>query len=246
VPEANDFVIIICILAPAAHYALQRFKILSFVPFVSGYFLSGTAFMATVYFSTLTENWYLLTAILGFGYFVCEEKKQFNSLSIIGIVCIIWSLLIASSDNAPFVTRYMMIALGLASYFLVRSSDDRKFKSQLSFGFASFTAIALFITSSQLTSELWSNNGLSICWALLGFALLSFGLFIKDSSFRTSGFIVLGLCLLRVYFVDVWGLHPLLRIGSFITLGGVLTLAGYLYCRTPPKTKEHKEPDDNN
>ncbi len=44
-------------------------------------------------------------------------------------------------------------------------------------------------------------------------------------------FIILGTTILHVYGVDVWRLSALLRILSFITLGIVLLIVGYLYCR---------------
>jgi uncharacterized membrane protein len=51
-------------------------------------------------------------------------------------------------------------------------------------------------------------------------------------------FIILGCTVIHVYGVDVWKLNAVLRIISFITLGVVLLIIGYLYCRKVDQSEE--------
>jgi hypothetical protein len=71
--------------------------------------------------------------------------------------------------------------------------------------------------------------GLTIAWS--AFALLIFfaGLTMKDRIYRTAGFAVLALAVGRVFLVDVWRLETLYRILSFLVLGAVLLLLGFVY-----------------
>jgi hypothetical protein len=73
------------------------------------------------------------------------------------------------------------------------------------------------------------SQGLTIAWS--AFALITFaaGLTLQDRVYRTGGFAILALAVGRVFLVDVWRLETLYRILSFLVLGGVLLVLGFVY-----------------
>ena len=222
---------IICIVAPLTHYTLCRMLLLRTIPYTSGYLISGSTLLLALFLIKHTDQWYLFTAATGLCYLFFEEKKRFSSLTVIGLLCLTFSFLAVVTSQTHFIEQYTIIAFAFIGYFILRSATQKKFQQNLTRLYVLLLSSAFFLTSTILTTTLIGSLANSISWALIGFTLLSIGLFLKDSTFRSMGFTVLALCLLHVYFIDVWRLHALLRIGSFITLGGVLLLAGYFYCR---------------
>ena len=62
-------------------------------------------------------------------------------------------------------------------------------------------------------------------------ALCFAGFLLRARIFRLGGLGILALALCRIVLVDVWLLDLPLRILSFLVLGSVLLLLGYLYNR---------------
>ena len=75
------------------------------------------------------------------------------------------------------------------------------------------------------------QNQLTIAWSLVAFAVLGAGLALRERVYRIGGFAILVLALGRIFLVDVWALETIYRILSFLSLGAVLLLLGYLYSR---------------
>ena len=75
-----------------------------------------------------------------------------------------------------------------------------------------------------LTYAAWPAEGslrLTLTWALYAFALVVMSFFSSDRRLRGCGFVVLGAAVLRILFVDLWGLSLLVRL---LTLLFVLLL----------------------
>ena len=75
------------------------------------------------------------------------------------------------------------------------------------------------------------RSGLTVAWALLALVVFVAGLALRERVYRVGGFAILALAVGRVFIVDVWQLETLYRILSFLVLGAVLLLLGYLYNR---------------
>jgi len=72
---------------------------------------------------------------------------------------------------------------------------------------------------------------LTAAWALLALVLFLAGFLMRARIFRLGGLGILALALFRIVLIDVWLLDLPLRILSFLVLGTVLLLLGYLYNR---------------
>lgn len=79
---------------------------------------------------------------------------------------------------------------------------------------------------------------LTAAWALLALAVFFAGLLLRARIFRLGGLGILGLALCRVVLFDVWRLDLPFRILSFLVLGSVLLLLGYLYNRYADRIRQ--------
>lgn len=77
-----------------------------------------------------------------------------------------------------------------------------------------------------------SGLGISVAWALFGFALLGVGFTADRRGVRLLGIGVLGLTTAKVFLVDTTGLDTLARTLAFLVLGAVLLAASYIYARS--------------
>ncbi|MBA3247935.1 MAG: DUF2339 domain-containing protein, partial [Pyrinomonadaceae bacterium] len=70
---------------------------------------------------------------------------------------------------------------------------------------------------------------LSIIWAVYGGALLVFGLVRRHQLLRVMALLLLGITILKVFFLDLSLLDRIYRIVSFIVLGAILLVVSFLY-----------------
>jgi uncharacterized membrane protein len=75
------------------------------------------------------------------------------------------------------------------------------------------------------------HTAVSAFWGALGLALLGLGLRRGSRSFRLAGFAVFGVSLAKIFLYDLSSLSSVARALSFLAVGSVLLLAGYLYQR---------------
>jgi uncharacterized membrane protein len=70
---------------------------------------------------------------------------------------------------------------------------------------------------------------LSLGWGVYGAAAVAFGMLRDDPPLRYIGITVIGVTVLKVFFVDLWDLGGIYRVIGFITLGVLLVLVSSLY-----------------
>jgi uncharacterized membrane protein len=63
-------------------------------------------------------------------------------------------------------------------------------------------------------------------------------MFLKERAYRWIGLGLLGCALCRVIVVDVWRLETIYRVLSFMALGLVLMVLGFIYNKYQEKLKE--------
>ena len=88
-----------------------------------------------------------------------------------------------------------------------------------------------------------SNTALSIAWAVYAIALLVLGIIKRSSSARTLSIILFGIVIFKVFLYDTASLNNFYRFISFITLGVILLLTGYLYHRYRDRIAEFIKAD---
>jgi uncharacterized membrane protein len=79
---------------------------------------------------------------------------------------------------------------------------------------------------------------LAVAWAALALLLFVAGLLMSERIYRWLGLSVLGCTLGRVVIFDVWKLERLYQILSFMALGIVLLILGFIYIKYEQKIKE--------
>ncbi|SKA36753.1 Uncharacterized membrane protein [Enhydrobacter aerosaccus] len=71
----------------------------------------------------------------------------------------------------------------------------------------------------------------SFVWLLFGVALLAFGFARRSAAFRHTGMALVCIVIVKVFLIDLSGLHGLLRVVSFLGLGAALLGLGFVYRR---------------
>jgi hypothetical protein len=79
---------------------------------------------------------------------------------------------------------------------------------------------------------------LTASWSLLALAFFTVGITLRERMYRYLGLGVLACALGRVVIFDVWKLEPLYRILSFMALGIVLLVLGFIYNKYQETIKE--------
>ena len=95
-----------------------------------------------------------------------------------------------------------------------------------------------FIVASRWLDFSGSPFPKTLAWALLGTLALVVGFLLRDRVYRLCGLAGLALAIARVFLNDIWGLDPVFRILSFIVLGIVLLLLGFVYNKLGDKLKD--------
>ena len=98
--------------------------------------------------------------------------------------------------------------------------------------------LSLWLFVSRWVLEQASGFYLTASWSLLALALFSCGIVLRERVYRWVGLGLLACAVGRVLIFDVWKLEPLYRILSFMALGIVLLVLGFIYNKYQEKIKE--------
>jgi uncharacterized membrane protein len=97
---------------------------------------------------------------------------------------------------------------------------------------AELSQLSLFEKRAQFKHfENLRNTALSVGWTLYAITSLIIGIFKKAASSRFLAIFLFGIVVFKVFLFDTANLNNFYRFVSFITLGLILLLAGYLYYR---------------
>ena len=108
----------------------------------------------------------------------------------------------------------------------------RKFLLRSLIVLAVLAALAcVWVWLTRWTYQTHSASQLTMVWALLALVVFAAGLTLRERVYRIGGFAILAMAVGRVFLVDVWKLETLYRIVSFLVLGAVLLLLGFIYNR---------------
>ena len=248
----NSGIQIIVAFSPVIHLLLIKNNILTSIKGLSTILTIATAIMLAIWQLIYISSCPLTLAITAAAYHVLDRKEN-RLLTMIAVLYYFGSIsLTLQSYNLTTTTIeiYTISCIPLASYFarkilLTSSSEtlsDYYLKTQKFL--AILSSITIWGISSLHLTEVYGNAALSIVWAIVALSILCIGFLSKDIVFRTMSFIILGCTVIHVFGVDVWKLNALLRILSFITLGIILLLIGYIYCRKSDQTEEIVKPED--
>ncbi len=94
---------------------------------------------------------------------------------------------------------------------------------------AATASVWLWVT--RWTMDRHGSGGLTVAWSALALLVFATGLGLRERVYRLGGFAILALAVGRIFLIDVWKLETLGRIASFLVLGTVLLLLGFIYNR---------------
>jgi uncharacterized membrane protein len=89
----------------------------------------------------------------------------------------------------------------------------------------------------KLAQQLW----LTMIWTLYGGALLTVGIWRRNRMLRMMALLLLGVTIVKVFFVDLTFLAKLYRTISLLVLGGILLAVSFLYQRYRQRTSDSRE-----
>jgi hypothetical protein len=98
--------------------------------------------------------------------------------------------------------------------------------------------LSLWLFVSRWVLEQASGFYLTASWSLLALAFFTCGIMLRERVYRWLGLGVLACALGRVVIFDVWKLETLYRILSFMALGIVLLVLGFIYNKYQEKIRE--------
>jgi hypothetical protein len=98
--------------------------------------------------------------------------------------------------------------------------------------------LSLWLLLTRWVSLDMEKSYLTASWAVLALILFLCGIVVHERMYRWLGLAVLACALVRAGVVDVWKLRELYRILSFVALGGILLVVGFIYNKYQEKIKE--------
>jgi len=79
---------------------------------------------------------------------------------------------------------------------------------------------------------------LTASWSVLAFLLFGSGVVLREKMYRWAGLGLLAAALGRVIVIDVWTLDRIYRVLSFMALGIVLLVLGFIYNKYQEKIRQ--------
>lgn len=144
-----------------------------------------------------------------------------------GAVAVYWANLVAIG----LLLAEEQVVRGLVSRF--GAIDSRVHAAVVVVG-----GVSLWWFVSRRVLQSASGFYLTVSWSVLALGLFTAGIALRDRIYRWLGLGVLACALGRVIVFDVWKLERLPRILSFLALGVVLLVLGYIYNKYQEKIKE--------
>lgn len=133
----------------------------------------------------------------------------------------------------------VVILVLLAEQRLAKRFADRYgLDARVQGGMIVLGGVSLWLLLYRWFCENASGFYLTAAWSVLALALFGCGLVLRERVYRWVGLGVLATALGRVFIFDVWRLETVYRILSFMALGIVLLVLGFIYNRYQEKIKE--------
>jgi hypothetical protein len=211
----------------------------------------------------LVYRWVALVMSLGWIHEYIPARERFWVLSLAGAALFAWSgwrnkpeglaasgvfsasgfsfFLLSSFGQQPiYLPNLLAILIFAAEQQFARKRLDRfSLLEGLHTAMMLLSGVTLWRLESKWVVVLQTEGFyLTVAWALLALLLFIAGLLLRERMYRWLGLGVLGCALGRVVVFDVWKLETVYRILSFLALGVVLLVLGFIYNKYQAKFKE--------
>jgi hypothetical protein len=187
-------------------------------------------------------NYIWVLAIAGLACFVGAGLRKSRELLLISAVYTAVAFLVLWSRNDAALTYWpnlLVIVLFLAQQAVAQRQPDR-FTIPNPARVTAIVAglISLWIWVSKWVGQQAGEFYLTATWAGLALVIFGAGFVLKDKIYRWSGLAVLTCALGRVVVLDIWRLETIYRILSFMALGIVLLVLGFIYNKYQEKIRQ--------
>ncbi|WP_367870974.1 DUF2339 domain-containing protein [Luteolibacter sp. Populi] len=146
-------------------------------------------------------------------------------------------------DSFPSGLRGWLVPATLfATPFLAKAAWLSRREIRQAFLALACAALAAWSTEALVRYEDWKP--VAVLWTVLGFLLVSTGLWRKLAILRHAGFALLAIALFKLFIVDVWDFATFFRITAFLALGVALVVLGFFYNRFADALKKLLEADE--
>jgi uncharacterized membrane protein len=144
---------------------------------------------------------------------------------------------VSETERTTLVPIMIVAANGLAIIALSAESSGyfQKIREAADFGLGDYR-----------NPEFAAQLSLSLIWTVYGGALLTIGIIRRSRLLRIMGLLLLGLTIVKVFFLDLSSLERVYRIISFIVLGAILLAVSFLYQRLRRLTIETESTEEAN
>ncbi len=184
-----------------------------------------------------------LLALLGLWVFLWagwqrnREALLFSAAFTVTALALFWLPLIETQK--VYLPNLLVIMVLLAQRQLARRLPERyNLDSSMHGAVIIVGGLSLWLFLSRWVLQNASGFYLTASWSVLALALFTCGIVLHERVYRWLGLGILACALGRVVVFDVWKLETLYRILSFMALGVVLLVLGFIYNKYQEKIKE--------
>jgi hypothetical protein len=198
-------------------------------------------------------------------WWVCEyipARERIWLLAMLGLWMFLWAGLYRSRETLPFSAAFTLTALALfwlplfeaptvywpnlvvivillgQRQMAKRLPERYDLDSRIHAAVIIVGGLSLWLFLTRWVCQNASGFYLTASWSALALVLFTVGMALRERVYRWLGLGVLAFALGRVVIFDVWKLETLYRILSFMALGIVLLVLGFIYNKYQEKIKE--------
>lgn len=190
------------------------------------------------------REWMWVLVLTGFVVFLCAGRLRTPEAALFGAVFTLTGLIVfwlpQNSEPAGVYWPNLLAILAVLAQQQIakRRPQDYPFDSQIHMAAILLGSLSLWLFLTRWVLEKAGGFYLTASWSALALVLFVCGMVLRERVYRWLGLAVLGCALGRIVIFDVWKLESLYRILSFMALGIVLLVLGFVYSKYQEKLRE--------
>jgi hypothetical protein len=210
----------------------------------------------------LLYRWVALAMSIWWVYAYIPPREQFWVLTLLGLLAFVWSgwrgnreaLLFGAAFTVTGLTLFWIswreaatvywpnllaiLALLGQQQIASRARDHYKLDPPIHACLVICGGLSLWLFCSRWVLLESGGFYLTVAWSVLALGFFVTGLALRERMYRWLGLAVLACALGRVVFFDVWKLETIYRVVSFMALGVVLLVLGFIYNKYLEKIRQ--------
>jgi uncharacterized membrane protein len=148
-----------------------------------------------------------------------------------------WEPLMAGAE-VRWLSLFLVVALVAQQRMARRIPERFRFEPLGHAILVAAAGVSLWMFITRLVMQSMSGFYLTASWSVFALCIFGLGIILRERSYRWLGLAVLGAALGRVVIFDVWKLETIYRMLSFLALGMVLLVLGFIYNKYQEKIRE--------